>query len=86
VKEFDIHHQKYIDEWHKHKPNVVNFFRMHTDRAYRTYLGWYQRALVSSCVSTGLMMTMRTVGPPPMMTPCTTRIPEKAHMLSRVPF
>jgi hypothetical protein len=44
VKEFDVHHQKYIDEWHKYEQNIVRIFRMHTDRAYRTYLGWYQRA------------------------------------------
>jgi hypothetical protein len=44
VKEFDVHHQKYIDEWHKYDMNIVRIFRMHTDRAYRTCLGWYQRA------------------------------------------
>jgi hypothetical protein len=42
VKDFDVHHQKYIDEWHKYEQNVVRIFRIHTDRAYRTYLGWYQ--------------------------------------------
>jgi hypothetical protein len=44
VKEFDVHHQKYIDEWHKYEQNVVRIFCIHTDRAYRTYLGWYQWA------------------------------------------
>jgi hypothetical protein len=44
VKEFNVHHQKYIDEWHKYEQNVVRIFCMHTDRAYRTYLGWYQWA------------------------------------------
>jgi hypothetical protein len=44
VKEFDVHHQKYTDKCHKYEQNVVRIFRMHTDRAYRTYLGWYQRA------------------------------------------
>jgi hypothetical protein len=42
VKEFDVHHQKYIDEWRKYEQNIVRIFHMHTDRAYRTYLGWYQ--------------------------------------------
>jgi hypothetical protein len=41
VKEFDVHHQKYIDEWHKYEQNNVRIFWIHTDRAYRTYLGWY---------------------------------------------
>jgi hypothetical protein len=41
VKEFNVHHQKYIDKWHKYEQNVVRIFFMHTDRAYRTYLGWY---------------------------------------------
>jgi hypothetical protein len=44
VKEFDVHHQKYIDEWHKYEQNNVRIFCMHTDRAYITYLRWYQRA------------------------------------------
>jgi hypothetical protein len=44
VKEFDVHHQKYIDEWHKYEQNNVRIFRMHTDKAYRTYLGWCQWA------------------------------------------
>lgn len=43
MKEFDVHHQKYIDEWHKYEQNIVMIFHMHTNRAYRTYLGWYQR-------------------------------------------
>jgi hypothetical protein len=44
VKEFNVQHQKYIDEWYKYEQNVVRIFRMHTDRAYRTYLRWYQWA------------------------------------------
>jgi hypothetical protein len=44
VKEFDVHHQKYIDEWYTYEQNVVRIFCMHTNRAYRTYLGWYQQA------------------------------------------
>jgi hypothetical protein len=43
VKEFDIHHQQYIDEWHKYELNIVRIFFMHTNRAYKTYIGWYQR-------------------------------------------
>jgi hypothetical protein len=45
VKEFDVHHQKYIDEWHKYEQNIVSIFCMHTDMAYKTYHGWYQRAM-----------------------------------------
>jgi hypothetical protein len=44
VKEFNVHHQKYIYEWHKYEHNVVMIFRMHTNRAYKTYLRWYQWA------------------------------------------
>jgi AraC-like DNA-binding protein len=45
VKEFDVHHQKYIDEWHKYEQNVVRIFHMRTGTTYKTYLEWYQRAM-----------------------------------------
>jgi hypothetical protein len=43
VKEFHVHHQKYLEEWYKYEQNIVRIFRMHIDRAFRTYLGWYQQ-------------------------------------------
>jgi hypothetical protein len=39
-----VHHRQYIDEWHKYEQNVVRIFCMHTDRAFRTYLGLYHQA------------------------------------------
>jgi hypothetical protein len=44
VKEFYVHYQKYLDEWYKYEQNTVRIFCMHTGRALRTYLGWYQQA------------------------------------------
>jgi hypothetical protein len=44
VKEFHMHHQKYLVEWYKYEQNTIMIFCMHTSRAFRTYLGWYQQA------------------------------------------
>jgi hypothetical protein len=43
VKDFEHHHQTYIEEWYMYQQNCVRIFRMHTDRAFRAYLAWYQR-------------------------------------------
>jgi hypothetical protein len=44
VKDFGHHHQAYIEEWHKYEQNTMRIFRMHIDRAFKAYLGWYHRA------------------------------------------
>jgi hypothetical protein len=42
VWDFEHHHRTYIEEWYMYEQNVVRIFRMHTDRAFRGYLAWYQ--------------------------------------------
>jgi hypothetical protein len=59
---------------------------MHTDRHTEHTLDGTHGPRISSCISAGLMMTMRTVGPPTTRTPCMTRAPGRAHILRRVPF
>jgi hypothetical protein len=43
VKDFEHHHRACIEEWYKYEQNTVRIFHMHTDRAFRAYLGWYHR-------------------------------------------
>jgi hypothetical protein len=43
VRNFEHHHQSYIEEWYRYEENVVRIFCMYTDRAFRVYLAWYQR-------------------------------------------
>jgi hypothetical protein len=43
VKDFEHHHRTYIEGWYRYEQNVVRIFCMHTDRAFREYLAWYQR-------------------------------------------
>jgi hypothetical protein len=43
VKDFEHHHQTYIEEWNKYEQNRVMIFQIHADMAFREYLAWYQR-------------------------------------------
>jgi hypothetical protein len=45
VRDFEHHHQTYIEEWYKYEKNIVRIFHMHTNRAFREYLAWYQRVV-----------------------------------------
>jgi hypothetical protein len=40
VKDFEHHHQAYIEEWYKYEQNTMRIFCMHSDRAFIVYLGW----------------------------------------------
>jgi hypothetical protein len=51
VKDFEHHHQTFIEEWNRYEQNCVRIFRMHIDRAFREYLAWYQRGDVDKTVS-----------------------------------
>jgi hypothetical protein len=86
VKEFNVHHQKYIDEWHKYEQNIVRIFCMHTDKAFRGYLGWYQRATRIKLHQRWTDEDYTNGGSSDDKDTVYDTGTGRAHMLSRVPF